>query len=87
MSFDSPDANARWHAKKGFTFELWTDDDQRTLARHFGAADSTSDGHASRVTVLLDDQGRTLVEYAVGLDLGTHPDAVLQDVKLLFGDP
>ena len=86
VSFDAPEANARWHDKKGYAFELWTDDEQRTLARHFGAARSSEAGHASRVTVLLDHEGRVLLQYKVGLDLGTHPGDVLADAQRLFGD-
>ena len=83
MGFDAPEATQRWHDKKGFTFELWTDDDQRTLARHFGAASNASASRPARVTVLLDPEGRVLLEYDVGLNLGTHPEDVLEDARRL----
>jgi peroxiredoxin len=84
VSFDDAEANARWHDKKGFAFELWTDDDARTLAISLGAAQSTTAGHASRRTFLLDAEGRVLLAYDVGLDLGTHPSDVLADARRIW---
>ncbi len=83
VSFDTPQANKAWHDDKGFTFELWTDAD-RTLALALGAASSKDQKNASRETRLLDAEGRVLLEYDVGLNLGTHPSDVLGDASRLF---
>lgn len=85
MSFDSPEKNAAWAEDEGFAFELWTDSEDRTLAQAYGAASSSSAAYADRVTVLLDAEGRLLLEYEVG-GIATHPGQVLSDCQQLFGD-
>lgn len=85
VSFDAPEANKAWHDDKGFGFELWTDTD-RTLALALGAAQSADQKVADRETRLLDAEGRVLLEYDVGLNLGTHPSDVLGDAKRLFAE-
>jgi hypothetical protein len=36
--------------------------------------------------VLLDKQGEVLLEYKDNVSTGTHPQQVLEDCKLLFGN-
>lgn len=84
VSFDSPADNAAWAKDKGFRFELWSDAG-RELALHWGAADAPDQARAKRTTVLLDAEGRVVVRYTPGLDLGTHPADVLDDARKLFG--
>ncbi len=83
VSFDPPAANAAWRADEGFAYELWSDLD-RTLAMTYGAASSSSTAYASRVTVLLDENGDLALTYAIS-DLGTHPREVLEDCQALYG--
>ena len=83
VSFDPPEKNAAWKAEKGYGFELWTDQG-RELALAFGAATSVDQANASRVTLLLDAEGKAVMRYAPGAGLGTHPGDVLDDAKVLF---
>ncbi len=85
VSFDDPDKNLGWAEDEGFAFELWTDDDDRTLATTYGAADNASAAWANRVTVLLDAEGELVLEYAVS-GVATHPGEVLSDCEQLFAD-
>ena len=86
MSFDEPSSLQSWAEDEGFEYELWNDDD-RTLAMHYGAADSASAWAPSRMTVLLDAEGNQLLEYQVGgFGFTTHPAEVLEDVVAIFGD-
>ena len=83
-SFDPPEENLEWSLDEEFTFELWTDED-RILAMAYGAADSASDRAADRKTVVLDADGVLTLQYAV-TSIGTHPEQVLHDCAILFGD-
>ena len=86
VSFDTPEANAAWAVDQKFPFELWSDTD-RTLALHFGAATAADASHASRITVLLDEEGKWVRSYTgVNDDIGAHPLRVLEDVRILFAD-
>jgi peroxiredoxin len=84
VGFDAPSVNAGWAEEEEFEFELWTDSDAHTLAVWYGAG-TTSSWFPSRVTKVLDADGVLRLEYAVS-DLGTHPNQVLEDVRILFGD-
>ena len=84
VGFDSPGRNQDWAQDEGFAYELWTDDD-KTLALHYGAIDSTSAPCPSRVTRVLDGAGTLVVEYRVS-SIDAHPEQVLEDCRLLFGD-
>ena len=84
VSFDSPETNASFAAGEGFPYELWTDT-SRDLALTYGAASSSSQSSASRVTVVLDESGQLLLTYDVGFEFGAHPAQVLEDCKALFG--
>ena len=82
VSFDSPSKNQAWAEKEGYEFELWTDDDDHTLAETYGA--NSNGFFADRITVILDDEGTLVLEYAVS-SVGTHPSQVLSDCEQLFG--
>lgn len=84
VSFDAPEDNQAWKDAQGFGFELWSDTN-RDLALHYGAASSTSQSWAARVTRLLDGEGTLVLEYAV-TDIANHPQHVLEDCQVLFGD-
>lgn len=84
MSFDSPSENAAWSEEEGFTFELWSDLG-RDLAQYYGAATSDTQSAAARITVLLDPLGELVLEYVGGVDVGTHPQHVLDDCRELWG--
>lgn len=82
MSFDDTSENAAFASAQGFQYELWSDL-QRTLALHFGAATSDTQGSAYRRTFVLDEQGRLCLQYdTVGVN--SHPEDVLDDVTLLL---
>ncbi len=83
-SFDPPSRNQAWAEAEGFAFDLWTDEG-RELALTYGAAATASQPFAGRVTVLLDENGELLLEYPV-VSVGTHPQEVLDDCELLFGN-
>jgi peroxiredoxin len=84
VSFDSPNKLQGWAEDEGFQYELW-DDQDKTLALHYGAASSPSAFFADRVSVLLNKQGEVLLEYKNDVSAGTHPQQVLEDCQLLFG--
>lgn len=84
VSFDSPDVNRAWAEDEGFQFELWTDDEERTLAITYGAASSSSATAAARVSVILDADGVLLLEYT-SVSPSTGPQEALEDCQKLFG--
>ncbi len=82
-SFDAPEANATFKENNGFQFELWSDAD-RTLALYYGAASSEAQAMASRVTMVLDEEGGLVLEYG-SVNPATHSQQVLKDCLALFG--
>jgi thioredoxin-dependent peroxiredoxin len=84
VGFNPPEAMQAWAEDEGFTYELWTDTD-RTLALTYGAAKREDQASPSRITMLLDADGRLLLEYKGAIDTGTHPKDVLDDCEALFG--
>lgn len=84
VGFNPPDEMQAWAEHEGFTYELWTDTD-RTLALTYGAAKREEQPSPSRITMLLDAEGRLLLEYTGAIDTGTHPKDVLADCEALFG--
>jgi peroxiredoxin Q/BCP len=84
VGFNPPEAMQAWAEDEGFTYELWTDTD-RTLAMTYGAAKREEQPSPSRITMLLDADGRLLLEYVGAIDTGTHPNDVLTDCEALFG--
>ncbi len=84
VSFDAPETNAACREKKGFTFDLWTDEG-RELALLYGAATDAKAKRANRITRLLGPDGTVALEYKVGaFDIRAHPERVLEDVRRLF---
>jgi len=67
---------------QGFAYEVWSDTG-RELAMQLGAADDVEQGSPRRVTALLDAQGRVVAFYE-DVNVGTHPEDVLEDCKRLF---
>jgi peroxiredoxin len=85
VGFGNPASVQQWAEEESFEFEMWTDDD-RSLAVHYGAADSPSSSFVQRLTVLLDADGNQLLEYEVGFGFGTHPAEVLADLQAIYGE-
>ena len=82
--FNTPEKNRAWAEKEKFPYEVWTDVD-KTLALAYGAAESKDKERPKRITVVLDAKGEVVLRYPeVGLGFGTHPEEVLEDVKVLF---
>ena len=85
VSFDKPSTLQGWAEDEGFQYELWKDEN-KSLAIHYGAADDTSAFFPSRISVLLDKNGEVLLEYKDNLSTGSHPQQVLDDCTILFGE-
>lgn len=62
-SFDTPEANAAFAQKYGFSYSLLSDLD-RSLAIAYGAADDATASTARRVGVIIGPDGRILQWYA-----------------------
>jgi peroxiredoxin len=65
-----------------FQFPLWSDND-RELALFYGAAKTKTAFAAKRITVVLDDTGRWILNYP-SVNPFTHPQAVLDDLKKIL---
>ncbi len=87
VSTASPGDLQDWAEEQGFQYELWQDDSRGSLASRYGADDGWFGSYA-RVTVLLDAQGRLILEYNEISDFspGAHPDEVLSDCQQIFGN-
>ena len=87
VSTASPGDLQAWAEDEGFQYELWQDDSRGSLASRYGADDGWF-GSYSRITVLLDAQGRLLLEYNEISDFspGAHPGEVLSDCQQIFGN-
>ncbi len=83
VSYNDPEKNKTWAESQAFPFELWSDS-QRVLASHYGAARRLLPFPA-RATVVLDAAGQLVLEYKSGVEVGTHPQDVLEDCQALFG--
>ncbi len=81
VSFDDPEANAKFVAKENFPFRLLSDED-RALAVAVGAADSPKRLWARRISYLVGPDGTVLRAYA-DVDPRTHAEQVLADVRTL----
>ena len=86
VSFDAPEKNAIFKANEEFTFPLWSDT-EKTLALTYGAAEASWQPIASRVTVILDENGDWVLFYPAGVvaakSLYIHAQTVLDDLALL----
>ncbi len=85
VSFTDVQTNAEWVAEQGFQYEIWHDDSKR-LALYYGAAEAPSDTYPKRRTRVLNSDGKVVLEYNDSIIVGAHPDEVLADAKLLFGE-
>jgi len=87
VGFQSPEENQAWVEEQEYPYEVWQDRD-RELAMHYGAAAAPGAFAPSRVTVILDAQGRALGEYRPVSSVSDHPGEALEDCRALFGpDP
>jgi thioredoxin-dependent peroxiredoxin len=79
VSFDSPAANAKFRAKQGFKYPLWSDQ-KKALALHYGAVRAAVQPFASRVTLVLDPQGAVFEAFPNEQhkpSAAEHPEAAL----------
>jgi peroxiredoxin Q/BCP len=77
-SFNSVEQNAAFAKKFDFNFPLLCDTG-RTLGMAYGACDSLTAGHAKRISVLIDEQGKIARVYDT-VNPREHPAQVLADV-------
>ena len=80
-----PEDPLSWVEDQGYQYEIWTDDEQRTLSVTYGAANNSNAVFPDRVSVILDSNGDLILEYVDNVSTGTHPTEVLDDCKILFG--
>ncbi|HEY8515065.1 MAG TPA: peroxiredoxin [Candidatus Binatia bacterium] len=78
VSFDAPAENAKFAAAQSFPFRLLTDDG--TLAVQVGAADSSDQATARRISYLVGPDGKVLRAYG-SVNPATHAEDVLRDVS------
>jgi peroxiredoxin len=89
VSFDEPGQNAKFKTADKFTYSLWSDVG-RELALYYGAASDKDQFFADRVTVVLDPKGAWRLVYptsAIGWNIASHPQHVLQDCQALVLEP
>jgi len=79
VSFDVPADNARFVAAEQFPFSLLSDT-QRELARQVGAADSSTQPVARRISYLVGADGKVIKRYD-NVTPATHATDVLVDLK------
>lgn len=85
VGWANPDSTAPWVENEGFQYEIWTDQDKE-LSLYYDAA-SQSSFVPDRVTRILDSDGTLVLEYNdIGFAITAHPNDVLEDCKLLFGE-
>lgn len=82
VSFDDPADNLAFHEANEFPYPLWSDLD-RELALYYGAATDASQAYASRITVVLDEEGCLLTTYEK-VNPMSHPGDVLDDLQELL---
>ena len=85
IGWDGPESTAPWVESQEYQYEIWTDQD-RTLSLYYGAATESS-FVVDRVTRILDSDGNLVLEYNdIGFGITAHPQEVLEDCTILFGD-
>ena len=77
VSFDSVEANAAFAKKFDFPYKLLCDVD-RKLGMAYGACTDIKAGYASRISFLIDEQGKIKATYPK-VNPGEHPKQVLAD--------
>ena len=75
MSFDTVEENAAFAKKFGYPFPLLCDV-EREIGLAYGAADSPKAGHASRITYVIDAQGR-IAQAHPKVSPKSHPKEIL----------
>lgn len=75
MSFDTAAENKAFAEKFSFNYPLLCDTD-RSMGVAYGAADDASAGHARRVGVVIDPEGK-VKEYLPKVDAASYPRDVL----------
>jgi peroxiredoxin len=83
-SFNSPGKNANWVKNQSFEYEVWNDTN-KTLAVYYGSVKSGLALIPGRVTMILDEEGKLILEYREGTGAGGHPQQVLEDCQEIFG--
>jgi peroxiredoxin Q/BCP len=78
ISFDSPEENARFAKEERFPFRLLSDDG--TLAVAVGAADSSDQKTARRISYLVGPDGKVLRSYPA-VKPADHAEELLQDLR------
>jgi peroxiredoxin Q/BCP len=81
VSFDAPAENAKFAAKYHFPFKLLSDTTHK-LAVEVGAASSTSQKWAHRISYLIGPDGKVLQAYD-NVNPATHAGEVLADIERL----
>ncbi len=77
--FSPPEDLNTWIGETGLTTDLLYDSD-RAVAMAYGAAESSDQERATRLSVLIGPNGRVVKTYAKP-DPATHPADVLNDVS------
>jgi thioredoxin-dependent peroxiredoxin len=77
VSFDGVEANAAFAKKFDFPYKLLCDTD-RKLGMAYGACADAKAGYASRISYLIDEQGKIKAAYPK-VNPGEHPKQVLAD--------
>ncbi len=80
VSFDSVSANRKFAEKYSFPFLLLSDED-RAVGMAYGAAKSKDAGYASRISYVIDPDGKVMLAYPK-VDPGTHLDQIFMDLRL-----
>ena len=84
VGWNEPSENQSWAEDEDYEYEIWSDDD-KTLALYYEAIKSEITPIPGRVTVILDEKGKLLLEYRAGTGDASHPQEVLEDCQALFG--
>lgn len=78
MSFDSPEANARFAEKEDFPFLLLSDQ-SREMGLAYGACDSKDASSAKRIAYLIDEEGN-VAEAHEKIDVSSYPEEQLESI-------
>lgn len=84
VSFNGIGQNAGWVEDQSFEYEVWSDTN-KTLAIYYGSVAGEIAPFPGRITVLLDEDGKLILEYREGTSAGDHPQEVLEDCQAIFG--
>lgn len=79
VSFDTVEENRAFAEKFDFPFKLLCDT-KREIGLAYGAARTADEGHAKRISYVIDEEGKILHAYAK-VDPAGHLDSVLADLS------